>query len=104
MRSSVDHSAPDASSEAPTPQTCRHALRLVAHVQRVALDSADNFMSDPESPEVLLSVPVPLIPYVQSVRALRRELARERAARAALQAALARMVEQLAKNGLTPEG
>jgi hypothetical protein len=68
---------------------------MVAHVQRVALDSADNSMSDLESPEVLLSVPVPLIPYVESIRALRRELARERAARVALQSALARMVEDL---------
>jgi len=61
----------------------------------VALESAGNSPNDLESTRALLTVPVPLIPYVEQIRALRRELARERAARAALQAALARMVAQL---------
>jgi hypothetical protein len=80
---------------------CSEAIRLVAHVHRVALDPAGSSLSDLESPGPLLTVPVPLIPYVEQIRALRRELARERAARVALQAALVRMAAQL-EEGLQP--
>jgi hypothetical protein len=66
-------------------------------LHQVALDSEAKSMRDLESPEPLLSVPVRLIPYVERIRALRRELARERAARVALQSALARMAAQLEK-------
>ena len=86
-----------------TPQACKQAIRLVAHVHKVAFDPTGHSLSDLESPSALLSIPVPLIPYVEQIRALRRELLRERAARMALQAALTRMAAQLEK-GLRAEG
>jgi hypothetical protein len=83
---------------APPLSAHEEAARMLAHVQRIALDL--------ESSQSLLNVPVRLIPYVERIRSLRRDLAREQAARAALQRALERLVEEVAvrKKGLKAEG